>query len=226
MRTGNTQGVRITVDAEIQTASPNNDRSLRMFLNNNTTSQANSPLNIATDGNAESIIFNWPKPDGNTIPVSGGWDKAKNQFWSLDFLPARFNQTNIATLEQAFFQFYLLGGTGDSSGAKILIKGIKIERLVTGTANFTVNVDADFAGFPDTFDLHLAPANGDTSKSFTLTGSGFDTADWYVDGEKEGTGKTWTLNSTGLSTGKHFLTVAVTVNGHRYSKTAEFAVKD
>jgi len=92
-----------------------------------------------------------------------------------------------------------------------------------GSANIIVNVDANFAGFPDLISP-LSKSNGD-EQGITLVGTFVSTA-WYIDGILASSASTYTIKAEELSVGPHSLTVVVKAEsgGLDYSKELNFAV--
>jgi len=85
----------------------------------------------------------------------------------------------------------------------------------------TVKVEADFSGFPAT--ITLSKSQNDT---LNISLDKFDTAQWYVNGRLRDTGGAFELTTADLEVRDHSLTVVVTLNGHRYSKTVSFKVTE
>jgi hypothetical protein len=87
-----------------------------------------------SDGSNQGRIFYWQNtPGGEGAPSNhasnGNWDAVNNRLTSKTFTPAAFNQTegNLATLEHAFLGIIALGWNSNNTGAKAVIKSIKIE---------------------------------------------------------------------------------------------------
>ncbi|MDR2020994.1 MAG: hypothetical protein LBQ14_09545 [Treponema sp.] len=124
-RTGNTNGIKITIGCQILTDA-SGTRGLSVCLNNSTATATNTPLR--NSGNeARVIYFATPAAGGtlNSPTTNGVWDGAN--LISRVFIPDDFNQTYITTLEKAFLGICALGASGSNTGAKVLITSIRIE---------------------------------------------------------------------------------------------------
>jgi hypothetical protein len=55
---------------------------------------------------------------------------------------------------------------------------------------------------------------------------GYESYEWFVDGESKTTNRSITLNAGAYSLGKHYVSVEVWKNGVVYSKEAAFTVVD
>jgi len=130
-RTGNTDGIKISIGMEILTDGVGG-RGFNVILNNSTTTAANSPLSGSSN---EARIAYWATPLAAGTGVTGGasYDTGTNILTCATFTPSAFLQTNISTLETAFVGIMTLGQSGANYGAVILVKSIKIEYIPGST---------------------------------------------------------------------------------------------
>jgi len=131
-RTGNTNGIRISLGMEILADGVNNgaNRGFNVIINNNTTTAGSTPL---SDGSNQGRIALWnvPVAAGTGLGAGATYNTTTKTLTCATFTPATFLQTNIATLEKAFVGISTLGQSGTAPnlnlGAKILLTSIKIE---------------------------------------------------------------------------------------------------
>jgi uncharacterized protein YjdB len=124
-RTGNTDGILVTVKMDILTEATVN-REVGIFLNNSTSTSANTPL--TTLSNHEARIY-FQHPATHLTPAETGyWDGTTGTITCQVFKPADLNQDNIAYLEKAYLGFVVWSNHAtNGTGAKVLIKSIRIE---------------------------------------------------------------------------------------------------
>jgi len=203
--------VKVTVTYEnLRIATDGDPYLFRVYVNNNGTGQANSFL-----GNASNIITYWKPSSTQNGP------KLSDTSGTIEVIidPSTFTAAQLPALEKAFICFHAQGGTGNNG---LTITSITIERIQT--AGIVIDNEADFTGFPtEPFTLSSSAA----TKAITLTGTGYTSADWYINGVKQSpSGMSFNVSKGTLVSGEHTLTAVVTINGQLYSTSVKFTVAE
>jgi hypothetical protein len=90
-----------------------------------------------------------------------------------------------------------------------------------GGIHVTITKEGDMTFTGLTGPITLSQAAGDT---LPITLTNYSGADWYVDGQKKASGKTFALNAADYRVGKHDLSILVVINGATYSTQETFTV--
>ena len=168
---------------------------------------------------APEFFVNRTRP--NTNPTSGAGDNEMADWYNVRIPLENFrnaSNASITSLEKIILTGWRIAAT--RGNCTVFISDIK---LIAGLADVIVNVEAEFEGFPENL---IVISKAATPMKITL--DQYDTATWYVNGRvvQAETDGTFILNVAGLETGANFLSVVVTLNGHKYSKSIEFTVTD
>jgi len=205
--------VKLTIEYENLVTATADRYLLRVYVNNNGTGQDASFL-----GAASNIISYWK----STSSQNGPKLSATSGTIEVIIDPSTFAADQLPALEKAFICLHAQQSNSTSEDNGLTITSITIERIQT--AGIVINPEADFTGFPtDTFTLSTATP----SSVITLTGSGYTTADWYINGAKQSpSGMSFTVAKGSLAAGEHTLTAVVTIDGQLYSKSVKFTVAE
>jgi hypothetical protein len=104
-------------------------------------------------------------------------------------------------------------------------KDYTVKRIVEGQGGITLKFTDEGAGALEEANVSLSK----TTEPTTLTleaATGYESYEWFVDGESKGTTRSITLNAVGYSLGKHYVSVEVWKNNVLYSKETAFTVVD
>jgi len=204
--------VKVTIEYENMVAATADRYLLRVYVNNNGTGGDASFL-----GTASNIVSYWKSSSSNEPKLS---DISGTIEVIID--PSTFAADQLPALEKAFICLHAQQSNSTTEDNGLTITSITIDRIQT--AGIVINPETDFTGFPtDTFTLNTATP----SHVITLTGSGYTTADWYINGAKQSpSGMSFTVTKGTLVAGEHTLTAVVTVDGQLYSKSVKFTVAE
>jgi hypothetical protein len=70
----------------------------------------------------------------------------------------------------------------------------------------------------------VSKSGGDQSKTVTITGSGYTSPRWFVDGTVKGTGTSITIDAADYRAGGHNLSLILSKGGVSWSKEIAFTV--
>jgi len=203
--------VKVTIEYENLVVATADRYLLRVLVNNNGTGQDASFL-----GATSNIISYWKSTSSQNGP------KLSDASGTIEVIidPSTFAADQLPALEKAFICLHAQQSNSTTEDNGLTITSITIDRIQT--AGIVINPEADFTGFPtDSFTLSSATP----SRAITLTGSGYTTADWYINGAKQSpSGMSFTVTKGTLVTGEHTVTAVVTVDGQLYSKSVKFTV--
>jgi hypothetical protein len=174
--------------------------------------------------NTYTVAFNANGGSGTMTPQAFAYDAAQpltaNAFTKSNY---SFNGWNTAADG---------GGTPYTDGQSVsnltAASGATFE-LYAQWVNYSQGSGITFSDSPKDETIELGAAQSlsmSANDTLTITVSGFDTYQWYLDGKPltGETNDTITLNAVDCRTGTHYLTVKVSKDGSAYSKTVTFNI--
>jgi len=140
-----TAGVKVTLGFEILSPSVFSgetgtiaSRGFNVIIQNSGTTAGNSPLNggtngkptpVATASNIARIAYIATPSSTSATASPGTHDSTLKTLVCRTIDPTDFNQVNIGQLSTAFLGITQLGTSGTTTGAKVIIRSIRIEKL-------------------------------------------------------------------------------------------------
>jgi hypothetical protein len=226
--------VKVTIDYTDVVNDDSTRYMLRVSVNNNTGTAANSLLEAGnSSGSGISTIASYFSP-GYAGGVTGTNAKLPGTSGTVEVIidPTRFAaSTDKTSLQHAFIALHCQNGNAADKNNFVTITGIKIEYLPSGSAGIVITKpwdEAQISGFPAAAFTLSKTESGGNPQTRNITVTGYDTVTWYVDGQSvAGTGSgglSITLDAANYSKKKHFLTAVVTKGWLLYSLEAEFTV--
>jgi uncharacterized repeat protein (TIGR02543 family) len=120
------------------------------------------------------------------------------------------------------------GGTGDPFTASTTVTGSMTVYAKWATGGLiTLNPDAGDGAFSQAdFTISKSGTGYLTGQTITITGSGYSSPRWLVDGTLKGTGASITIEAADYAEGGHSLSLFIIKDGAEWSKGIEFTVSN